>query len=133
VNGFPHGQTPFDAHTDTFVGEGRQIVNEDSGMFRIDHRFSENTTAFVRANIDEARSNVPLGTSNTCYLNDQTHATSSPVNSVIELLHVFSPTSINEVKFGFNRSTANGAGVNTTGLVYSVSSPFTTLNSQRRL
>ena len=108
-------------------------MNEDSGMFRIDHRFSENTTAFVRANIDEARSNVPLGTSNTCYLNDQTHATSSPVNSVIELLHVFSPTSINEVKFGFNRSTANGAGVNTTGLVYSVSSPFTTLNSQRRL
>lgn len=131
VNGFPQGQTPFDANTDTFVGEGRQIVNEDSGMFRIDHRFSEKTTAFVRANIDEARSNVPLGTSNTYYLNDQTHATSSPVNSVIELLHVFSPTLINEVKFGFNRSTANSAGVNTTGLVYSVSSPFTTLNNNR--
>jgi hypothetical protein len=131
VNGFPHGQTPFDADTDTFVAEGNQIVNEDSGMFRIDHRFSEKTTLFVRANIDEARSNVPLGTSNTYYLNDQTYSTSSPVNSVIELLHVFSPSLINEAKFGFNRSTAINTNVNTTGLVYTVSSPFTTLNNNR--
>lgn len=129
VNGFPHGQTPFDANTDIFVGEGSQIVNEDSGMFRIDHRFSETTTAFVRASIDEARSNIPLGTSN--YLNDQTQSTSSPVNSVVELLHVFSPALINEVKFGFNRSTAINTNVNTTGLVYTISSPFTTLNNNR--
>jgi Carboxypeptidase regulatory-like domain len=131
VNGFPHGQTPLDANTDTFVAEGSQNVNEDSGMFRIDHRFSEKTTAFVRATIDEARSNVPLGTSNTYYLNDQTQSTSSPVNSVVELMHVFSPTLIDEVKFGFNRSTAINTNVNTTGLVYAISSPFTTLNNNR--
>ena len=68
VNGFPHGPTPLDVNTDTLRGEGSQNVNEDSGMFRIDHRFSEKTTAFVRATIDEARSNVPLGTSNTTTL-----------------------------------------------------------------
>jgi hypothetical protein len=130
VDGFPHGQTPFDANTDTFVAEGSQIVDEDSGMFRIDHRFSEKTTAFVRATIDEARSNVPLG-SGSNFLNDQTQSTSSPVNSVVELLHVFSPALINEVKFGFNRSTAINTNVNTTGLVYAVSSPFTTLNNNR--
>jgi hypothetical protein len=130
VNGFPHGQTPFDANTDTYVAEGSQNVNEDSGMFRIDHRFSEKTTAFVRANIDEARSNVPLG-SGSNYLNDQTQSTSYPVNSVIELLHVFSPALINEAKFGFNRSTAINTNVNTTGLVYTVASPFTTLNNNR--
>jgi Carboxypeptidase regulatory-like domain len=129
VNGFPHGQRSYDANTDIFVGEGSQIVNEDSGMFRIDHRFSEKTTAFIRANIDEARSNVPLGTNN--YLNDQTQSTSSPVNSVIELLHVFSPALVNEVKFGFNRSTAINTNVNTTGLVYAVSSPFTALSNNR--
>jgi hypothetical protein len=129
VSGFPQGQTPFDANTDTFVTEGSQIVNEDSGMFRMDHRFSEKTTAFVRANIDKARSNVPLGTSN--YLNDQTQSTSSPVNSVIEVMHVFSPALINEVKFGFNRSTAINTNVNTTGLFYTISSPFTTLNNNR--
>ena len=131
VNGFPHGQTPLDANTDTFVAEGSQNVDEDSGMFRIDHRFSEKTTAFVRATIDEARSNVPLGTSNTYFLNDQTQSTSSPVNSVVELMHVFSPTLIDEVKFGFNRSTAINTNVNTTGLVYAISSPFTTLNNNR--
>jgi hypothetical protein len=130
VNGFPHGQTAFDANTDTYVAEGSQNVNEDSGMFRIDHRFSEKTTGFVRANIDEARSNVPLG-SGSNYLNDQTQSTSYPVNSVIELLHVFSPALINEVKFGFNRSTAINTNVNTTGLVYTVASPFTTLNNNR--
>jgi len=130
VNGFPHGQTPYDANTDTFVAEGNQIATEDSGMFRIDHRFSEKTTAFVRTTIDEAVSNVPLG-SGSNYLNDQTHSTSSPVNSVIELMHVFSPALINEVKFGFNRSTAINTNVNTTGLVYTISSPFTTLNNNR--
>ena len=106
-------------------------MNEDSGMFRIDHRFSEKTTAFIRATIDEARSNVPLGTSNTYYLDDQTQSTSSPVNSVIELMHIFSPTLIDEVKFGFNRSTAINTNVNTTELVYAISSPFTTLNNNR--
>jgi hypothetical protein len=130
VNGFPHGPTAFDANTDTYVAEGSQNVNEDSGMFRIDHRFSEKTTGFVRGNIDEARSNVPLE-SGSNYLNDQTQSTSYPVNSVIELLHIFSPALINEVKFGFNRSTAINTNVNTTGLVYTVASPFTTLNNNR--
>jgi len=131
VNAFPHGQTPFDANTDNFVAEGSQIVNEDSGMFRIDHRFTDRTTLFVRANIDRARSYVPLSANAANYLNDQTQSTSSPANSVIELLHIFSPTLINEVKFGFNRSTAINTNVNTTGLIYAISSPFTTLNSNR--
>lgn len=131
VNGFPHGQIPYDANTDTFVAEGTQVVNEDTGMFRIDHRFSEKTTLFVRANIDEALSNVPLGTNNTSFLNDQTISTSSPVNSVIELLHVVSPALVNESKFGFNRSTAISTNLNTTGLDYAISSPFTTLNNNR--
>jgi len=130
VNGFPHGQTAFDANTDSFVAEGSQNVDEDSGMFRIDHRFSEKTTAFVRANFDQARSNVPLGSGGN-YLNDQTQSTSSPVNGLIEVLHVFSPAMINEVKFGFNRSTAINTNVNTTGLIYAVSTPFTTLNNNR--
>src|SRR5581483_471887 len=130
VNGFPHGQIPYDVNTDTFVAEGSQIVSEDSGMFRIDHRFTEKTTAFVRVNIDEARSNVPLA-SGSNYLEDRTYATSSPVNSVIEVMHVFTPALVDEVKFGFNRSTADSTNVNTTGLDYAVSTPFTALNNNR--
>src|SRR5262249_52028912 len=130
VNAFPEGQTPHDDQTDNFVGEGTQAVHEDSGMFRVDHRFTEKTTLFVRATIDRARSNVPLGTSN-LFLDDETHSTSSPVNSVVELMHIFSPTLINEVKFGFNRSTAINTNVNTSGLIYAISTPFTALNNDR--
>lgn len=132
LNAYPQGQTLIDADRAQFVGEGRQVVNEDSGMFRLDHRFSDRTTAFVRVNIDQAVSNVPLGSSSQ-YLGDQTRSTSSPVNSIVELLRVFSPTLLNEVKFGFNRSTAINTNINHTGLVYAISVPaaFTTLNNNR--
>jgi len=131
LNAYPQGQTLISPDVARFVGEGRQVVNEDSGMFRLDHRFSDKTTAFVRVNIDQAVSNVPLGSSSQ-YLSDQTESTSSPVNSTVELLHVFSPTLLNEVKFGFNRSTADTTNINQSASVYAISVPgFTTLNNNR--
>ena len=99
-----------------FVSSPLQVVNENSGMFRIDQHFSDKTTAFIRANIDEAVNTQPNG-----QLLDRQQLTSSPVNSVIELLHIFSPTLLNEVKFGFNRSTADTTDINQTGLPYSFS------------
>ncbi len=100
----------------------------DSGMFRVDHRFSDKTTMFVRANIDEAASTAPLASSGE-YLQQ---LTSSLVNSAIELLHVFSPTLLNEVKFGFNQSTADTTNINQTGELYSFAvSGFTTLNNNK--
>ncbi len=110
---------------DDFVSTPLQIVNEDSGMFRIDHHFSDETTAFVRANIDEAVNTQPNG-----QLLDRQQLTSSPVNAVIELLHIYSPTLLNEVKFGFNRSTADTTDINQTGLPYSFAvSGLTTMNT----
>ena len=131
LNAYPQGQTLVAPDVAQFVGEGRQVVNEDSGMFRLDHRFSEKTTSFARISIDHAVSNAPLGSSSQ-YLTDQTQLTSSPVNATLELLHVFSPTLLNEVKFGFNRSTADTTNLNSSGLVYAISVPgFTTLNNNR--
>jgi Carboxypeptidase regulatory-like domain/TonB dependent receptor len=116
---------------DTFHSEGRQVVNEDSGMFRFDHRFSEKTTAFVRANIDHAINTQPLASSGN-YLLDQQQLTSHPVNAGVELLHIFSPTLVNEAKFGFNRSTANTTDINQTGQLYAFSvTGFTTLNNNK--
>jgi Carboxypeptidase regulatory-like domain/TonB dependent receptor len=131
VNAYPEGQTLISPVIAEFVGEGSQIATENSGMFRVDHNFSNSTTLFVRANIDEAVSNVPLGNSNQ-YLTDQTQSTSSPVNSTIELMHVFSPSVVNQIKFGFNRSTANTNNLNQTGTLYAFSVPgFTNLNNNR--
>ena len=131
VNAYPEGKTLISPDIAQFVGEGRQIVHEDSGMFRLDHRFSDATTMFVRANLDEAVSNAPLASSG-AYLEDTQALTSSPVNAGIELLHIFSPNLLNEAKFGFNRSTANTTDINQTGLLYAVSvAGFTTLNNNR--
>jgi len=131
LKAYPEGQTLISPNVAEFIGKGRQIVHEDSGMFRLDHRFSEKTTMFVRANIDEALSSTPLASSG-AYLEDQQQLTSSPVNAVVELLHIFSSTLMNEVKFGFNRSTADTTNINQTGLLYAIAVPgFTTLNNNK--
>lgn len=131
VGAYPEGQTLINPNVARFVSEGSQDVHEDSGMFRLDYRFSDKTTAFARANIDTALSNVPLASS-AQFLNGQTESTSGPVNSTIELLHIFSSRLLNESKFGFNRSTAFTTNINQTGSLYAISIPgFTTLNNNR--
>lgn len=132
INAYPAGGALVSPDIAEFVGEGNQLANEDSGMGRFDYRFSDRTTAFARASIDEAVSTVPLAGSSGQYLNGQTQSTSSPANAAVELLHIFSPTLINEVIFGFNRSTAINTNINATDLPYAISVPgFTTLNNNR--
>src|SRR6202167_587364 len=114
-----------------FTGEGVQVVTENSAMMRLDQRFSENTTAFLRFNIDRAVNTQPLASSGN-YLEDRQQLTSPPVNGAIELLHIFSSSLVNEFKFGFNRGTADTTDINTTGTPYAISvSGFTTLNNNK--
>ena len=130
---YPEGQTPTaNPDINQFTGEGRQQVFENSAMMRLDQHFSEKTTAFFRFNIDRAVNTQPLASSQQ-YLEDQQQLTSAPVNGGIELLHVFSPTLVNEVKFGFNRGTADTFGINHTGVPYTfaVSGAFTTLANNK--
>ena len=132
VNAYPIGQAPTSsADIDQFNSEGNQVVNENSAMIRLDQRFSEKTTAFVRFNYDRAVNTQPLASSGN-YLQDLQQLTSSPVNGAIELLHVFNPNLVDEAKFGYNRSTADTYDINRTGIPYAVSvSGFTTLNNNR--
>ncbi len=132
VNGYPLGQAPTsDLDTDQFVSEGTQVVKENSAMVRLDQRFSEKTTAYVRFNFDRAVNTQPLASSGN-YLGDLQQLTSAPVNGAIELLHIFNPNLVNEFKAGFNRGTANTYDINRTGSPYAVSvSGFTTLNNNR--
>jgi hypothetical protein len=133
INAYPEGSlaVPGNPNASEFVAEGNQLGNEDSGMIRVDHRFSDSTTVFARVNIDRAQSSAPLASSGQ-YLRDTQVLNSDPANAAIELLRVFSPTFIDEVKFGFNRSTAYTTNVNQTDALYSFSVPgFTTLNNDR--
>src|SRR5215469_8742562 len=131
LNAYPKGQILISRDVAQFVSEGKQIVNENSGMLRFDHRFSQKTTVFARANVDRAVSTAPLASSSQ-YLEDQQQLASSPVNGGIELLHIFSPALLNELKLGFNRSTAYTTNFSQTGSIYGFTIPgFTSLNSNR--
>jgi len=132
LSAYPESAIPTtDPDINQFASQGVQVVTENSAMIRLDQRFTDRTTAFVRLNIDRAVNTQPLASSGN-YLADRQQLTSAPVNGGIELLHIFSPSLVNELKFGFNRGTADTTDINTTGIPYAVSvSGFTTLNNNR--
>jgi len=99
VDSYPLGQVRNDDFTDRLTVDARNTTREDSGMFRFDYRFSDASSAFVRYNIDNAYIDNPqdaIGTRNVI-----PHI---PQNLVLQFQHVFSPTMINETRFGFNRA-----------------------------
>ena len=99
LDAYPIGQTPIDSITDQVTKVATDTIREDAGMFRFDYRFSDKTTAFARYNVDNAYIDVPtdaLGTHNVI-----PHI---PTNFVLSLQHIFSPSTVNETKFGVNRA-----------------------------
>ena len=133
INAYPQGQnSTSNPDISQFVGQGMQAGREDSEMLRLDHRFSEATSLFVRANTDQAVYLLPYSPSSGQYLDEQEKLESYPVNIVASLSHVFSPMLINESKFGFNRGTTNTHYLNPTGSQYAISvAGLTTLNNGR--
>lgn len=100
INAFPVGNLgqPGSPNIDIFSGLSAQKIAETSGMIRIDHRFSSKINAFVRVNIDEAMSDVPLNN-----LRDRTTVDNRPMNGIVSVSQVLSPFLLNEIKIGFNQ------------------------------
>jgi len=100
LQAYPAGTAPTSsANVQQYKAPGRQIDNEDSGMIRFDHYFSSRTTAFARFNSDEAVETIPTG-----QLTAKTLVDTKFNNGVAELSHVFTPSLINEAKFGVNQT-----------------------------
>ncbi len=100
LSAYPSGSFPTaTAGVDQYVGTGRQLLNEDFGMFRYDHKFSDSNSLAVRYNIDNGLSDIPNGV-----LQDRLATTLATHNAVIELTTVLSPRTLNEFKQGFNRA-----------------------------
>ncbi len=133
IKGYPIGPiATSNPDVSQYVGEGNQVGQENSGMFRVDYNFSDATNLFWRANIDQADYHLPYSPSSGQYLNETEELTSYPVNSVIALTHAFSPTILADFKFGFNRSTGNTQYFNPTGQLYAISvAGLTSLNNGR--
>ena len=105
-----------DPNTDIVICQCTQVVNENSFMLRLDQRFSTKTTGFMRFNYDRSVNTQPLSVSAT----DLQQKVSAPVNGVLELLHVFSPSLVNEAHAGFNRSTNNQYNNSDSGIIYKI-------------
>jgi hypothetical protein len=96
---WPVGQIPVDSLTDERISPQSNNIREDGGMFRLDHKFSDRTSIFARLNIDDANTTAPLDT-----LGGIDNPLIRPSNYVVQLTHTFSPTIINELRGGINRS-----------------------------
>jgi hypothetical protein len=111
---YPHGTAATkDPNFLQFTGYAKTFATEYAGMFRIDHKFSDSTTAFVRYNADNGVTTLPAGsltsggsTVGTFLASVGQYQTqvNEPSNAVLELLKVFSPTVVNEAKVAFNRA-----------------------------
>ncbi|OFW27507.1 MAG: hypothetical protein A3J28_01710 [Acidobacteria bacterium RIFCSPLOWO2_12_FULL_60_22] len=76
-----------------------QITQEDYGLVRMDHSFSDSDSAFIAYNIDRADQPRPLLVP--VFADDNT--TGSHVATLAET-HIFSPTLLNDLRFGFGNS-----------------------------
>jgi len=104
---YPKGTSPTsNPQVWNYVAGANQVDNEDSGMIRLDRRFTDKTTAFLRYSADEADYSIPTGA-----LNVLADTDTKLQNGVVELFHVFSPTLVNEAKFGVNQDIYHTANV----------------------
>jgi hypothetical protein len=126
VNAYPVGNGSTSAtgvQQSTRVGGSAD--SEYSETLRIDHRLSDSTAAYLRFTYDDATLTAPLGT-----LADRQQSNSKPLNGVFEVLHTFSPTVVDEFKFGTNQMTSHQ--YNLTTIPYAVNvSGFTGLNGSQ--
>ena len=100
LQAYPAGTTPTaNPSVWQYKAPGRQVDNEDSGMVRLDHYFSSRTTGFVRFNADEAVESIPTG-----QLTAKTLYDTKFNNGVASLSHVFTPSLINDARFGVNQT-----------------------------
>ena len=98
---YPSGAISVSADVDRAQANRSQAWQENAGTLRVDHRFNDKNTFFARYNVDDGRIHAPR----TLIESDVQDDSFRPSNFVTQYQRLLSPTVINEVKAGFNRST----------------------------
>jgi hypothetical protein len=88
-----------DPNIDQLFVQASRPATEKSGLFKIDHRFSDRSSMFVRYNIDDGRlTDLQNALLETRISNFRTQ------NGAVQYQRVFSPTMLFELRLGVNRS-----------------------------
>jgi hypothetical protein len=86
---------------DLFTTASPTTVHEDTWLIRIDHKFSDKTTLYGRAQRDISLVNAPNGSSVAL---DRVRTLNHPANYLLALQHIFSSNIFNEAKLYINRA-----------------------------
>jgi hypothetical protein len=124
---FPDGAfSPNGGDTDdeNFTHGTPTIIHEDSALVRIDHKFSESTTLYGRAQRDIVHYNAPIS-----QLFDQQAIYNHPANYFVALQHAFSATLFNEFKVYVNRSPFHNPQVSVLPYAVGSNTPITPINN----
>jgi hypothetical protein len=116
------GNESFDANDlptdiEAFTHPIQTTVHEDTWLVRVDHKFSDQTTLYGRAQRDISLVNAQIGV--TVGL-DKAQTLNHPANYLLALQHIFSPNVFNEAKVYINRSPFHNPEAST--LTYAVNS-----------
>ena len=93
--------TSADPNADLLTAATPTTIHEDSWLVRIDHKFSESTSLYARAQRDISLVNAPNGSS---LPEDKLQVINHPANYILALEHTFKPNLFNEAKTYINRS-----------------------------
>jgi hypothetical protein len=123
------GQDPtsssYDPNADLVTAATPATIHEDTWLLRIDHKISENTLLYGRAQRDISLVNAPNGAS---LPPDKLQTINHPANYLLALQHTFTASLFNETKVYVNRSPFHNPQAS--ALPYSVSTnTFVMLNN----
>jgi len=85
--------------------QATQVVRENAVSGRLDSRFTDTWSSYVRVLHDRGTSDQPEGVSGRVV-----HITDNPSNAVFNLQGVLSDRTVNELKFGYNAAPSNIVG-----------------------
>ena len=113
INPCPANCTPTakDPNAISFSGNGRNPVQEDSGMVRLDYKLSTRTSIFGRYSTDHFRTTAPNGIEVTPggQLSNLFNTLTAP-NAVIDITHNFTPSIFTDFRIGYNRDEYSEGG-----------------------
>jgi hypothetical protein len=114
-----------DPLVDIYQWQGQQEVTENSFSGRLDYRFSDNWSSFMRVFRDQARSFNPEDVSGRRFV-----MTINPTNAIYNLQGILGGGMINEFKFGYNAAPSTESAETQPGLEnISISLTGTAVNS----